>query len=132
MDLVNEKWIDSDEDDEVDSEELLPDSVRPSKLQAYFASTKFLFVVFKKQGTDYILKGCQLWNMPYSDLNDTVREGWEQIRDTIIRGVKFDILPVKNGYGKPRIMNNLPKKDSNPIIHIRPHAQILFQKVCLK
>ncbi len=129
MDLVNEKWIDSDEDDEVDSEELLPDSVRPSKLQAYFASTKFLFVVFKKQGTDYILKGCQLWNMPYSDLNDTVREGWEQIRDTIIRGVKFDILPVKNGYGKPRIMNNLPKKDSNPIIHIRPHAQKAYYKI---
>ena len=129
MDLVNEKWIDSDEeDDDAYSYENHPNGFKPSKLQEYFASTKFLFVVFKKQGPDYILKGCQLWNMPYNDLNVTVREGWERIRDTIISGVIFDIKPAKNGEGKQRIKNNLPKKNANPIIHIRPHAQKAYYK----
>ena len=104
--------------------------VKPSALQAYFASTKFLFVVFKKHGEDYILKGCQLWNMPYKDLNITVRNGWEQIRDIISDGVEFNMLTVRSGKraGKINVKNNLPKKDDNPIIHIRPHAKKAYYK----
>lgn len=119
-DLVQEKWIDTD-DDEFD---------RPSKLQAYFSSTKFLFVVFKKQDGDYVLKGCQLWNMPYYDLNNTVRKGWENIKKTIQNGVEFTMRQVKSGkrVGKYDILNNLPTKDANPIIHIRPHAQKAYYK----
>lgn len=129
--LAQEEWIDTDEIDEDETTSLYQSrNVKPSSLQAYFASTKFLFVVFKKQGEDYILKGCQLWNMPYYDLNTTVRNGWEQIRDTIIDGVKFDMQAVQSGgrIGKFNIKNNLPKKEDNPIIHIRPHAQKSYYK----
>lgn len=131
-DLVQEQWIDSDETDEEEAMSPYQSSeVVPSTLQSYFASTKFLFVVFKKQDEDYILKGCQLWNMPYNDLNTTVRRGWEQIRDTIINGVEFDMQTVQSGEraGKFNIKNNLPKKDDNPIIHIRPHAQKAYYKL---
>jgi hypothetical protein len=38
--------------------------------------------------------------------------------------------PVLSGKraGRFNIKNNLPKKDDNPIIHIRPHAQKAYYK----
>lgn len=120
MDLVDEVWTDDDSDD----------YSRRSTLQAYFSSTKFLFVVFKKINGEFTLRGCQLWNMPYSDLNVTVRNGWENIRRVISDGVHFTSKPIMNGKkaGGVIISNNLPKKDDNPIIHIRPHAQKSYYK----
>ena len=66
-----------------------------SDLFNYFNETSFLFVVYKKNGDNYILKGCQLWNMPYDDLNTTVYNGWNNIRNTIINGVPILYLGVK-------------------------------------
>ena len=99
--LVNETWEDSD-------------------LFNYFNETSFLFVVFKKQGNTYTLKGCQLWNMPYTDYA-TMEEGWNAIRNTIINGVV--LKPSQDKSGKIILKNNFPKKSNNRIIHIRPHAQ---------
>lgn len=100
-DLVKEEWEDSE-------------------LFSYFDQTRFLFVIYKKVGNEYILKGCQIWNMPYKDLNEVVYSGWCNIRNTIIKGVTFTKKPTKSGF---TISNNLPKKSDNPIVHIRPHAQ---------
>ena len=99
-DLANEEWEDSE-------------------LFTYFDETRFLFVVYKKEGDTYTLKGCQMWNMPYNDLNDTVYAGWNDIRDVVIKGVKFTI-------DNDRVLNNFPKKNNNRIIHIRPHAAKSF------
>lgn len=96
--------------------ELVKEDWEDSNLFTYFNETRFLFVVYKKNGDKYILKGAQLWNMPYNDLNNTVRLGWSNIRNTIIQGVK---LTKKSN----KVENNLPKKEDNQIIHIRPHAQ---------
>ena len=100
--------------------ELIEESWEDSTLHNYFDETRFFFVVFKKNGDRYTLMGSQLWNMPYNDLNTTVKEGWQKIVDTIKRGVQF-----KNKYTKSGIIieNDLPKKKDNPIIHVRPHAQ---------
>lgn len=119
-DLVQEEWLCSD-DDYVE---------HPSTLQSYFSSTKFLFVVFKKVGADYVLKGSQLWNMPYEDLNVTVKSGWENVKQIILNGVHFTLRPVRSGkrMGKYDVLNNLPGKNDNPIIHIRPHAQKAYYK----
>lgn len=100
-DLVNQEWENSD-------------------LFNYFNETSFLFVVYKKNGDNYILKGCQLWNMPYDDLNTTVYNGWNNIRNTIINGVIITKKETKSGI---IFSNNFPKKGDNPIVHIRPHAQ---------
>ncbi len=131
-DLINEQWIDSDEeeDDDETTDGLSSTQLRPSTLQAYFSTTKFLFVIFKKKGDDYILKGCQLWNMPYADLNVTVKDGWEKIRQIILDGVEFELKQVESGdrKGKFTVYNNLPRKEDNRIIHIRPHAQKAYYK----
>ena len=100
-DLANQEWEESD-------------------LYNYFNDRIFLFVVFKRNGDKYYLKGSQLWNMSNKDLDTTVQEGWTRIRDTIRNGVEFTIKHTKNGF---TVSNNLPKKSYNPIIHIRPHAQ---------
>ena len=101
--------------------ELVEETWKESKLFNYLDQQKFLFVVYKKDGDKYVLKGAQLWNIPYADLNTTVREGWENIRNVIIDGVKF--TPKTNKNGKVIYSNNLPNKESNRVIHIRPHAQ---------
>jgi len=61
-----------------------------------------------------------MWNMPYTDLNVTVRDGWLQVKQTLKNGVKLSKVTQKNGI---IIKNNLPNKRDNPIIHVRPHTQ---------
>lgn len=98
--LVNEEWEDSE-------------------LFAYFDETRFLFVVFKRDGNEYKLKGSQMWNMPYVDLNEKVHKGWIDIKKTVEDGVELTV--TCNG-----VRNNFPKKGDNEVIHIRPHAQKSF------
>lgn len=100
--------------------ELAAQEWEESDLYNYFTDRVFLFVVFKRNGDKYILKGAQLWNMPYEDLNTLVQEGWTSIRDTIRNGVKFKIKETSKGF---IVKNSFPKKKDNKIIHIRPHAQ---------
>ena len=87
-----------------------------SFIHEYFSTTKFLFVIFKSNGKTYNLLCAQMWNMPYNDLEETVKNGWLAIQEKIITGVTF--TKTSNC-----IKNDLPKKSDNPIIHIRPHAQ---------
>ena len=68
----------------------------------------------------YILKGSQFWNIPYKDLDTIVQNEWSEIRDRIKNGITFSIKKTNSGQ---TIFNNLPKKNINGIIHIRPHSQ---------
>ena len=92
------------------------ESWEESNLYDYFSSTKFLFVIFKNDGKYYRLKNVQLWNMSNYDLETYVQECWNRTRKVINEGIKF----VHSSRG---IMNNLPKKTENPVMHVRPHAQ---------
>ena len=102
-------------------DELINEEWENSTIYNYFETTRFLFVVFKKEGDDYVLRGSKMWNMPYKDLNNIVKDGWLKIQQTIKNGVIFKITYQKDG--KVIIKNNLPKHGDNPIIHLRPHAQ---------
>lgn len=79
------------------------------------SAKRFLFVVYKKIGKDYVLQGCKLWNMSVEDLEE-VRHGWEDIQHIAIEGPIFKKVHNK-------IENNFPKKSDHRIIHIRPHAK---------
>lgn len=97
-----------------------------STLHNYFEETRFLFVVFKSNGNNYVLKGCQFWNMPYFDLENEVKDGWQKVIDTIKSGVELRIKTQSNG--KKIVKNNLLKETEHRIIHVRPHAQKSFYK----
>ena len=62
------------------------------------------------------LKGCQFWNIPYTDLEGEVRLVWEQTKRVLQQGLKVTVIN-----GKHR--NNLPKATENRVSHVRPHAQ---------
>ncbi len=108
-DIVNENWEDSE-------------------LYTYLEEQKFLYFVFQKTGENEepsIFKGVCLWNMPYTDLTGEVQAGWQQVKDTLIKGVAFKL--EKYGDGQ-RVRNNLLEKTANGIIHLRPHASKSFYR----
>ena len=94
---------------------LVIEKFEESSFCEYFEETKFLFVVYKSNGTNYVLQGAQLWNMPISDLYGDAQIGWQKIHDKIQSGINFI---VEND----RVINDLPSKSDNRILHIRPHA----------
>ncbi len=100
--------------------ELVQETWETSTLFKYFDTTKFLFVIYKAEGDCYRLIGSQLWNMQYNDLNNIVRAGWENIQESILKGVVLTPKETKKGI---IYLNSLPKKKDNPILHIRPHAK---------
>lgn len=97
MDLIQEEWDDS-------------------TIHNYFDETKFLFIVFKKQGSEYILSHCKLWNMPKAHLEQHVKVCWNNTINIVKEGIQF----TKKGN---IIKNNLPNSSDNKIMHVRPHAQ---------
>ncbi len=101
MDLVNENFEDS-------------------ILHNYFEDTRFFFVIWKRDHDVYRVRGCLLWNMPYDDLEVTVKREWEAYKRVIQYGVTFQKRVNKKG--KISFTNNLPSKSDTEIIHIRPHS----------
>ena len=99
-----------------------------SQLYNYFEEKKFLFIVYKNNGHHYVLRGAQMWNMPYHDLNETVYSGWKKAQEIIRRGIKFEVQR-KAASSDIRIKNNLPTKKDNRIIHIRPHASERYYRM---
>ena len=54
--------------------ELAEEDYEGSSFCNYFEETKFLFIVYKSNGDNYVLKGAQLWNMPALDLYGKAQE----------------------------------------------------------
>lgn len=100
--------------------ELVNEEWEESTVYNYFETTRFMFVVFKKVGDCYILGGAKMWNMPYYDLNEVVKEEWTKIKNTIRDGVNFKVI---NKGSKFIVNNNLPGIKDSKILHIRPHAR---------
>lgn len=97
--------------------ELIKEEWETSTFGTYLAETRFLFVVYKFDEKDNLyLKGCQFWNIPYSDLEVEVQKVWERTKEVILEGVK---ITHKNG----RNYTNFPKSSENPVCHVRPHGQ---------
>ena len=101
--------------------ELVNEEWEESTVFDYFDTTQFLFVVFEKEGSNYLLKGSQLWHMPYHDLNVVVRQEWETYKSIIKKGVILKKVSQSNG--KVVVQNNLPGMMDTKIIHLRPHAK---------
>lgn len=101
--------------------ELVQEEWEDSTIYNYFETTRFLFVTFQKNGDNYFLSGCKMWNMPYEDLNVVAKEEWTAIRDTIRKGIEFKLNKKSNGGFD--VSNNLPGMKNSKILHVRPHAK---------
>ena len=101
--------------------DLVGEEYEDSSLHDYFEETRLFFFVWKKDGDVYRVKGCQLWNMPYYDLEVVIKREWEQYKRIIQYGIEFTKCIDANG--NISFKNNLPNKSETEIIHVRPHAQ---------
>jgi len=81
---------------------------------------KFLFIFFKKRGTEYYLEKVKFWNMPYSDRNE-VRRVWLDTKKVICSGKIFKGSKTYRN-GKTINFNNFPKMKDSWIFHVRPHG----------
>lgn len=114
---LNDKIIESMSFPTFTIKNLIKQEWEESDIYNLFNETKFLFVIFKefKHG-EYKLSGGKFWNMPVSDIENTLRSEWEDVVEVFNKGVKFKIK-------SNRILNNLPKKSETEILHVRPHAR---------
>lgn len=97
--------------------ELVQEEWEDSTFGNYLREKRFLFVVYKFDIHDILrLRGCQFWNMPYTDLEYEVRTVWERTKQVLQDGLRIiDINGVRR--------NNFPKASENSVCHVRPHAQ---------
>lgn len=132
---INVKAIRLEEDGRMRENSSLPNIVfkdlvqqewEVSDLFDYFNENKFFFVVFRKTGGHYVLKGAQLWNMPYRDLETDVKAGWEKVKATVLAGV--ELVPEQQKHVVV-IKNNLLKQTENRVIHVRPHTSKTYAQL---
>lgn len=116
----NSRIIESSSLPTINFNEIVQEEWDDSTLYSYFDETKFLFVIFKRKDDAYFLMGAQIWNMPHQDFHK-VKKGWLKVQQVIKEGVV--LTPCRDKNNLIFIKNNLPKKNSNEVIHIRPHAQ---------
>ncbi len=81
---------------------------------------KFLFVFFKLEKEQLVLKKVKFWNMPYQDINE-VQKVWEQTKQVILNGEIVKDFKV-NKSGKRTRVTNFPSKKFSSVSHVRPHA----------
>jgi len=97
--------------------EIVNESWEESRLYKIFSTQKFLFIIFQFDcNNKLVFKGFKLWNMPYTILENEIKNTWLETVSVIKNGV---ILEKKNG----RIYNNFPTASFNNVCHVRPHAQ---------
>jgi len=96
--------------------ELVEEKWETSTFGNYLRDTRFCFIVYKEDESGiYRLKGCQFWNIPYTDLEEHVKTVWKRTIKILNEGLKVEI---KNG----KHFSNLPKSSDDPVCHVRPHG----------
>jgi DNA mismatch repair protein MutH len=75
--------------------EVIEETWEESELREFLQDTKFLIVVFEKDGDDYWLKGAKFWEMPEEDIETSARMVWEDTIHKIKTGVEIAWTPTK-------------------------------------
>ena len=102
-----------------DFEEVANETWESAEIRDMFATTKFLFVVFREINDlqqEYEFVGVTMWNMPFGDLETKIKRVWEHTHE-ILNGEL--VLSVKAN----TVRNNFIKATDNLISHVRPHAK---------
>ena len=93
-----------------------------SDLRNMFASTKYMFVIFREKEGELYFDGIKFWHMKESDLDQYVKPVFEKMKHVISTGTIVSHM-AKNSAGKLIRYTNFPGMSDNPIVHVRPHAR---------
>lgn len=97
--------------------ELISQTWEESDLYEMFATTKFMFAVFKEQQGEYYFEKIKFWNMPLNILDTTVKDVWERTVNVVKNG------NIVKGFKNGLRLTNFPGMKDNGICHVRPHAK---------
>lgn len=96
-----------------------------SSFRDMMANQKFLFVIFRNIGGEYIFSQAKFWSIPDEILDSEGRAVFEELKNVLVSG------NIVRGFktltsGKTIRLNNFPKSSTNGYFHIRPHGQDSF------
>ncbi len=97
--------------------EIVTENWDDSKLKNYFETTKFMFIIFQNNGTDYIFKRVKFWNMPSTIIDKQLFDVWKKTVELIKIG-KI-VKHIKNG----KYYSYFPGSKDNKVAHVRPHGK---------
>lgn len=101
--------------------ELVKETWEDSIINDYCESTKFLFAVFREQGSNtYNFEKSFFWNMPSKDIDTKLKEDWNKFVNKFKTGVCLKPKRIRNN--KIIVNNDLPKKTETNLLHVRPRA----------
>lgn len=98
-------------------EKIIQEEWEESELYNMFATTKFMFAVFKEYDGEYHFEKIKFWNMPLDILETEVKKVWQNTVDIIKQG--NIVKEIKDGIR----ITNFPGMAENEYCHVRPHAQ---------
>lgn len=93
-----------------------------SDLRNMFASTKYMFVIFKEKKGKLYFERIKFWHMKESDLDQFVKPVFEKLKTIISTGAIVSYV-TRNSAGKLIRHTNFPGMSDNPMVHVRPHAR---------
>lgn len=97
--------------------ELYQEEWEDSQINELFSTKKFMFVIFKKKGTNYYFDSIKFWNMPYEDIEEFVKPIFEITKNCISSG---NIVKEEKDN---KYITNFPGSKYNGVCHVRPHDQ---------
>ena len=103
IDIVNEEW-------------------EESSFRDMMINQKFLFVIFRNVGGQYVFDKAKFWSIPEYILDTEGRAVFEELKDVLISGNIVRGFQTLSS-GKTIRLNNFPKSSTNGYFHIRPHGQ---------
>ncbi len=96
--IVNQSWYESD-------------------IFERLSTTKFMFVIFKKNKGKYYFNNIKFWNMPFVDIEKYVKPIFDMTVDCIKNG------NIIKEVTENKFITNFPGSKVNGICHVRPHDQ---------
>lgn len=103
------------------------ESFYDSSLDDYFESTRFLLSIWKKEDGGCRFIGAAFWAMPMSDIEGPLKNCWDDVKQKLEHGVRFEIVQTEKG---SVIKNDLPKKSApGSIAHVRPHSSLSYHEI---
>ncbi len=101
--IINQEWEESD-------------------IYEKLSTTKFIFVIFKKNNNIYYFEDAFFWNMPIKDIEEYVKPVFYETINCIKSGnILKEVTDLK-------CVTNFPGSTFNGVCHVRPHDQKSFRQ----
>jgi DNA mismatch repair protein MutH len=90
-------------------------------INVMFSEGTIAACVFQKDNSDRSLfKGVQFFSISKEDIDGDIKHCWNKTISVLNSGVVLTYKKTENGH---RVLNNLPKKSENKIIHVKLHTR---------